>query len=77
MHIRSKEIAIGLEQIPKSMIAALGKMPGSEGNQGQTAKHTKYCVHVARSAPSCDAVRHKCSVMHSGREPNFTEAELS
>ena len=27
----SKEI--GSEQIPKSTIAALGKMPGSEGNQ--------------------------------------------
>ena len=31
---------IGSEQIPKSTIdiAALGKMPGSEGNHGQTAK---------------------------------------
>ena len=34
----SKEI--GSEQIPKSTIAALGKMPRSEGNHGQTAKHT-------------------------------------
>ena len=29
----SKEI--GSEQIPKSTIAALGKMPGSEGNHGR------------------------------------------
>ena len=42
----SKEI--GSEQIPKSTIAALGKMPGSEGNHGQTAKHRQYCVNVAR-----------------------------
>ena len=41
----SKEI--GSEQIPKSTIAALGKMPGSEGNHGQTAKHRQYCVNVA------------------------------
>ena len=40
----SKEI--GLEQIPKSTIAALGKMPGS-GNHGQTAKHRQYSVNVA------------------------------
>ena len=39
----SKEI--GSEQIPKSTIAVLGKMPGSEGNQ--TAKHRQYCVNVA------------------------------
>ena len=45
-HIVSKEI--GSEQIPKSTIAALGKMPGSEGNHGQTAKHMQYCVNVAR-----------------------------
>ena len=44
--IVSKEI--GSEQIPKSTIAALGKMPGSEGNHGQTAKHRQYCVNVAR-----------------------------
>ena len=42
----SKEI--GSEQIPKSTIAAFGKMPGSEGNHGQTAKHRQYCVNVAR-----------------------------
>ena len=35
----SKEI--GSEQTPKSTIAALGKMPGSEGNHGQTAKHRR------------------------------------
>ena len=40
----SKEI--GSEQIPKSTIAALGKMPGSEGNHGQTAKHRQYCAFV-------------------------------
>ena len=42
----SKEI--GSEQIPKSTIAALGKMPGSEGNHGQTAKHRQYCMNVGR-----------------------------
>ena len=42
----SKEI--GSEQIPKSMIAALGTMPGSEGNYGQATKHMQYCVSVAR-----------------------------
>ena len=42
----SKEIRS--EQIPKSTIAALGKMPGSEGNHGQTAKHRQCCVNVAR-----------------------------
>ena len=36
----SKEI--GSEQIPKSTIAALGKMPGSGGNHDQTAKHRQY-----------------------------------
>ena len=39
---------IGSEQIPKSTIAVLGKMPGSEGNHGQTAKHRQYCVNVGR-----------------------------
>ena len=29
----------GLEQITKSTIVALGTMPGSEGNHGQTAEH--------------------------------------
>ena len=29
-------------------IAVLGKVPGSEGNHGQTAKHRQYCVNVAR-----------------------------
>ena len=42
----SKEI--GSEQIPKSTIVAVGKVPGSEGNHGQTAKHRQYCVNVAR-----------------------------
>ena len=42
----SKEI--GSEQIPKSTIVALGKVPGSEGDHGQTAKHRQYCVSVAR-----------------------------
>ena len=41
----SKEI--GSEQILKSTIVALGKMPGSKGNHGQTAKHRQYCVNVA------------------------------
>ena len=46
-YVVSKEI--GSEQIPKSTLAALGKMPGSEGNHdGQTAKHRQYCVNVAR-----------------------------
>ena len=39
---------IGSVQLPKSMIAALGKMPGSEGNHDQTAKHRQYCANVAR-----------------------------
>ena len=42
----SKEI--GSEQTPKSTIAALGKMPRSEGKHGQTARHRQYCVNVAR-----------------------------
>ena len=42
----SKEI--GSEQIPKSTISVLGKMPVSEGNHGQTARHRQYCVNVAR-----------------------------
>ena len=37
---------IGSEQTSKSTIAALGKMPGSEGNHGQTAKHRQYCVNA-------------------------------
>ena len=45
MIVLSKEI--GSEQISMSTIAALGKMPGSEGNHGQTAKHRQYCVNVA------------------------------
>ena len=42
----SKEI--GSEQIPKSTIAALGKMAGSEGNHCQTARHRQClcCVFV-------------------------------
>ena len=44
---------IGSEQVPKSTIAALGKMPGSEGNHGQTARHRQYCVNVARFYTGC------------------------
>ena len=47
-NLRQVSKEIGSEQIPKSTIAALGKMPGSEGNYGQTAKHRQYCVNVAR-----------------------------
>ena len=32
---------IGSEQLPKSTIAAFGKMPVSEGKHGQTAQHTQ------------------------------------
>ena len=37
-----------LFEIPKSTIAALRKMPGSEGKHGQTAKHRQFCVNGAR-----------------------------
>ena len=47
-NLRQVSKEIGSEQISKSTIAALGKMPGSEGNQGQTAKHRQYSVNVAR-----------------------------
>ena len=71
INIVLKEIGSG--QIPKSMIAVLGKMPGSDGNHGQTAEHRQYFVSVAGwEAPSCDAVRHKCSVKHSSCEVHFT-----
>ena len=40
---------MGSEQLPKSTIAALGKMPGSQGNHDQTAKPRQYFVNVARS----------------------------
>ena len=64
--------AIGSEQIPKSTIVAHGKMPGSEHNHD----HDHDSV-AGQGAPSCDALRHKCSVMRSGRELNSTGAELS
>ena len=68
--------AIGSGQIPKIMIVALGKMPGSDGNHGQTAEHRQYFVRVAGwEAPSCDTIRHRCSVMHGSRELHFTGAE--
>ena len=67
----------GSEQVSKSVNVALGKMPGSEGNHGQTAEHRQYFVSVAGwGAPSYDTVRHKCGVMHSGHEFDFTGADL-
>ena len=51
----SKEI--GSEQ--KSTIAALGKMPGSEGNHGQTAKHRQYCVYEPCLCTHCERLMTK------------------
>ena len=35
---------IGSEQIPKTTIAALGKMPGSEGNHGSSLLQLRFYV---------------------------------
>ena len=33
------ELQMLSEQIPKTTVAVLGKLPGSEGNHGQTSEH--------------------------------------
>ena len=38
---------IGSDQVPTNRIVALGKLPGSEGDYGQTAEHRQYFVSVA------------------------------
>ena len=41
----------------ENAFAALGKLPGSEGNHSQTAKHKQYSITVIGDlAPSCAAV---------------------
>ena len=59
---------------PREYVCSLGKMPGTEGNYRQ---HRQWSVSIAGwGAPSCDAVRHKCSVMHSDGKLDFTRAKL-
>ena len=63
-------LRIGLEQNPKGTIVELEKYL----NQKVTTIRRQAVVrHVASwGAPSCDALRYKCSVMHSDRELAFT-----
>lgn len=50
-------------------------MPGSEGNHSQTAEHRQYSISVVNYLlPSSEAVRHKCSEMHSSPPLKFTAA---
>ena len=57
---------------PKNIFAALGKLPGSEGNHSQTAEHRQQSISIV----GCPAVRHECSCseMHGGRALKLTGA---
>ena len=61
--------------ISKNTFGALDIIPGSKGNRSQATEHRQKSISVVGDlAPSCDAVRHKCSEMHSGRALKFSEA---
>ena len=55
---------------PKNTVAAVGRMPGQE----VATVRQQSTGSLVLSAPSCDAVRHKCIEMHSGLALKFTEA---
>ena len=52
-------------------------MPGSDSRaQAVFRERCRLGRTQLALSPESDAVRHKCGVMHSGRELNFTGAEL-